>query len=113
MVYKSAVPAHSAVGTLRAERNRSQPRIPVPIEANRIFLSVAAGACAASVSAYRLPGFAAAWVAAAAAPNRTKSLREMDGFIRVLSACRPLLLAPAWPVKVDHTRSLRNGFLRN
>lgn len=64
---------HSALGSLRAERSRSQPRMPVPMETKRILLSLGAARTAGS-SRIDLAAVPAATVPA---PRRTKSLREI------------------------------------
>ena len=79
---------HSPVGTFLAERSRSQPRIPVPIEAKRI-LRPPAGAWAASAVGSRTVAFTAAPAATTPAPNRTKSLRVIDDAFIVSLPVRP------------------------
>ena len=72
------------VGTVRAERSRSQPRIPVPMETKRILRPESeAESCGAArevgcrIVAFAMAALAAAPTAAAPALMRTKLRREI------------------------------------
>src|ERR1035437_1222399 len=68
MSYRSAAPTHTPVGTCRAARSRSHPRIPVPTIAKRILRPVSLPAASAAGASS-----VASTAATAPAPSRTNS----------------------------------------
>ena len=71
--------------------SKSHPRMPVPIETNRILRPAAPVPCAESVGGSSTVALTAAPAATAPAPRRTKSLRVILMFILPLSPCSAIL----------------------